>query len=169
MRRTPFRSTLGAALLLSTTTLLHAQTPAMDADAGWSAVGRCAAVANERARHTCLDDVLRRAGLLTPQVEEKERRRQFGTPPASAAAPAAPEAQAEATKLLVEVASARRAPDGRLAITTAEGAVWRQTESVEMPQPPAAGDQMTIRQGALGGYRCSVARTNLTFRCERAP
>jgi hypothetical protein len=37
-----------------------------------------------------------------------------------------------------------------------------------MPLPPVAGDRMTIRKGAMSGYRCSVATTNLTFRCARS-
>jgi hypothetical protein len=68
----------------------------------------------------------------------------------------------------VEIASVQRPANGRLQVTTTEGAVWRQTESVEMPIPPSQGDRMTIRRGVAGGYRCSVARTNLTFRCERS-
>jgi hypothetical protein len=36
-----------------------------------------------------------------------------------------------------------------------------------MPQPPAPGDRMTIRKGSMGGYRCSVTSTHLTYRCAR--
>jgi hypothetical protein len=55
-----------------------------------------------------------------------------------------------------------------LFVTTKEGAVWLQAESVQMPQPPMAGDHMTIRKGSLGGYRCSVVSTHLTYRCTRS-
>jgi hypothetical protein len=60
-----------------------------------------------------------------------------------------------------------RAVDGRLFVTTTDGAVWLQTETVDMPQPPVPGDRMTIRKGSMGGYRCSVASTHLTYRCAR--
>jgi hypothetical protein len=29
------------------------------------------------------------------------------------------------------------------------------------------GDHMTIRKGSMGGYRCSVTSTHLTYRCAR--
>ena len=61
-----------------------------------------------------------------------------------------------------------KAVDGRIYVTTTDGAVWLQTESVMMPQPPMAGDRMTIRKGSMGGYRCSVTSTNLTYRCTRS-
>jgi hypothetical protein len=67
----------------------------------------------------------------------------------------------------VTIASLQRTADGRVVVTTSEGAVWRQTESVDMPQPPVVGDAMTIRKGAMSGYRCSIRRSNLLYRCER--
>jgi hypothetical protein len=60
-----------------------------------------------------------------------------------------------------------KAVDGKIFVTTTDGAVWLQNETVDMPQPPVAGDRMSIRRGSLGGYRCSVASTHLTYRCVR--
>lgn len=162
---------------------LPAQTTAMKAEQGWSAVARCAQADSELARHNCLDRVLRDAGLLTSAMRATQQRRTFGledrlAPPArppaasvpspTASAAPAPAAQEPPDRLGIQIASVQKALDGKLLITTTEGAVWRQSESVEMPQPPAAGDHMMIRKGSLGGYRCSVATTNLTFRCERS-
>ena len=57
--------------------------------------------------------------------------------------------------------------DGRLFVTTTDGAVWLQSETVDMPLRPVAGDHMTIRKGSLGGYRCTIVSTKLTYRCVR--
>src|SRR4051794_5516680 len=90
----------GAVLTLASVPLRAASS--MSAEQGWTAVTQCAADPSERARHACVDEVLRRAGLLTPQAEAKQRRQQFGldentartAPPAPApaakASPAAP-------------------------------------------------------------------------------
>lgn len=188
-----------AALAALAPPLLFAQSP-MKADEGWAEVARCARADSESARHTCLDRLLRDAGLLTAEMSAQQQRRSFGLeeraavapppPPApAAAAPAAaspapavtaapkpatrpavpaPTATVDADRLEVEIASVQKAADGRLAIETKDGALWRQTESVEMPQPPMAGNRMSIRKGALNGYRCSVPSTRLTFRCARS-
>jgi hypothetical protein len=81
--------------------------------------------------------------------------------PAPATAPAQPD------RLDVELAKVEKAANGRLFVTTTDGAVWLQIETVEMPLPPVAGDRMSIRKGSLGGYRCTVASTHLTYRCAR--
>ncbi len=177
-----------ATLLCLMTTAVPAQTSGtMNAEQGWSSIARCAQEDSERARHTCLDRVLRDAGLLTPEMHALQQRRAFGLddkparapPPAAAASPApiapspvtvapakaAPPAQPE--RLEVELAEVEKAVDDKLFVTTTDGAVWLQTETVDMPQPPVAGDRMTIRKGSMGGYRCSVASTHLTYRCAR--
>src|SRR5262245_56924794 len=179
-----------AALLCLTTTAVVAQAPGtMNADQGWSSIKRCAQEDTERARHSCLDRVLREAGLLTDEMYARQQRNAFGlenkpertvTPPAPAtvappaaaastasrastasapattsgapapahtaaapppakAAPPPPPAQPE--QLEVELAKVEKAVNGRLFVTTTDGAVWLQAEAVEMPQPPVAGDR----------------------------
>jgi hypothetical protein len=178
-------------LYLTMTPAMSAETPdTMNAEQGWSAIARCAQEETERGRHTCLDRVLRDAGLLTPEMHAQQQRRAFGlddkparapTPPAPApeavakppvrAAAATPPAKAtspaQSDVLEVELTKVEKAADGMLIVSTKEGAVWLQAESVQMPQPPLAGDHMTIRKGSLGGYRCSVVSTHLTYRCTR--
>jgi hypothetical protein len=192
-----------ATLLCLTTTAAVAQSPTqppetMNAERGWSSVARCAQEESERARHTCVDDVLREAGLLTTEMRTRQQRRAFGLDdkPAPAPSPApvspgpvapsnaspaavakspetvapSPATVAPATqpdRIEVELAAVEKAVNGRLFVTTTDGAVWLQTESVEMPQPPVAGDRMSIRKGSMGGYRCTVASTRLTYRCAR--
>ncbi|MEJ0038031.1 MAG: hypothetical protein WDO68_18470 [Gammaproteobacteria bacterium] len=240
-----------ATLLCLTTTAVTAQTTGtMNAEQGWSSIARCAQEDSERARHTCLDRVLRDAGLLTPEMHAQQQRREFGledkavravppapagaastastaaasstgtgvsatsakspaasaealnrraaktttgggatpptataTPPVNASpssanaspssanpapSPAAAAPAAPPDRLEAELAKVEKAANGNLFVTTTDGAVWLQAESVDMPQPPVAGDRMTIRKGSMGGYRCSVVSTHLTYRCVRS-
>jgi hypothetical protein len=240
-----------ATLLCLTATAATAQTPdptsnptsaqpagTMNAERGWSSIARCAQEDTERARHICVDGVLREAGLLTAEMRARQQRRAFGlesepvraSPPAKAAAspepassaaavnssrpvasspaatasssqavassptapanssppvasspaaaasssppvapsPAAVTPPAQPDRLEVELAAVKKAVNGSLLVTTTDGAVWLQTESVDMPLPPVAGDRMSIRKGSMGGYRCSVISTRLTYRCMRS-
>jgi pyruvate/2-oxoglutarate dehydrogenase complex dihydrolipoamide acyltransferase (E2) component len=203
MSRITLRLAALAALMPLFPGSLLAQTgPPSNAERGWSSVARCAQEDSERARHTCLDQVLRDAGLLTDEMHARQQRRAFGlddqrvpaspptppsttpdvsgatdAPPARPASPApqaasaqspAPAAPDQPDRLEVGIASVQKTLDGRLLVTTTEGAVWLQTETVDMPRPPVAGDRMTIRKGAMAGYRCSLATTHLTYRCARS-
>jgi hypothetical protein len=179
----PIRGML-CAVSASATLAAAVATPAAEtgpsAEAGWAAVTRCAQQDTERARHNCVDQVLRDAGLLTPEVRERQQRRAFGleqpaAPPAAKAPPAPTAKESPATpapesppdRVEVQIASVAKSPDGKLIITTTEGAVWRQTESAENYRLPAAGEQMAIRRGSLGGYLCTPS-SKLTWRCARS-
>jgi hypothetical protein len=225
------------ATLIGLTTATSAQTGAMTSEQGWSAITRCSQEETERARHTCVDRVLRDAGLLTNEMRAKQQQRAFGldnkpartpepapapstasapstgapiagtpspaapsvatspapssaratTPAAAASTPSAATSAASANdsasraaaaspapaaeppdRVDVQLTKVVKAPNGRLVVTTSDGAVWLQTEAVSMPLPPAAGDRMSIRKATLGGYVCSVADTHLTYRCSRS-
>jgi hypothetical protein len=214
-----------ATLLCLTTTAVAAQTSAeppgtMNAERGWSSIARCAQEDTERARHQCLDGVLREAGLLTNEMRTKQQRRAFGLDDKAASAPATPTTTSASTaanasttapaekpsiagrlgetapspspssppsrpaiegsapaaaatsaqpdRIEVELAKVEKAVSGKVLVTTTDGTVWLQTETGEMPLPPVAGDRMSIRKGTMGGYRCSVASTHLTYRCARS-
>ncbi len=149
-----------------------------DAEVGWAAVTRCAQQRNEQARHTCVDQVLREAGLLNQQVPIRESQRMAepvtkvlpaaAPPQAPPPPPALPQAgpASEPERLRTVVASATASADGRLTVTTSEGSVWRQTETLRIPRAPSTGDAMDIRKGALGGYICAVG-SNPAYRCAR--
>ncbi|MET0290799.1 MAG: hypothetical protein ABW136_00450 [Steroidobacteraceae bacterium] len=185
------KAAAAVALLLALPALSAQQT--LNAEQGWSAVGQCASRTGDRARHDCLDDVLRRAGLLTPEAEKRERQRQFGLednaaarapapapsprPAAAASAPPPPAPVAvptpapkveppEVDRLEAEVASSLVGNDRKLLVTMKDGAIWKQIDSDTLPRLPVAGDVVRIRKGTLGSYLCALP-TRHTFRCQR--
>lgn len=167
------RSSIALVLMTTVVPALRAQTPpAMDAERGWSEVGRCAAISNQRARHDCLDDVLRKAGLLTRQAEATERRRQFGlegepaATPAPAAAPTPTPRPEPVDRLEAAIATIVKGADGKIVLTTADGAVWRQTDSDSIPRLPTAGEIVRIRKASFGSFLCQLPSQH-TFRCTR--
>jgi hypothetical protein len=179
MTSTLLRYSGATLLLLSTVSSFAAQTsPSMNAEQGWSAIGRCASISNERARHGCLDDVLRNAGLLTPQVEATERRRQFGldgdstrapreadaVPPPS---PPPPSRSETVERLEAAIATIDKGADGKVVITTTDGALWKQTDADTIPRLPAAGDLVKIRKATFGSFLCELP-SHHTFRCVRS-
>jgi hypothetical protein len=144
----------------------------------------CAAIVDDVARHKCSDEVMRRAGLL-------DSRKSFGlrsspahpwaaaaSAPVSTSAPAAtsaPEAArgagadprfANEDQLRVTLATVTQGGDGKLILTTTEGAVWRQVESTAVRPTPTQGQGMTIEQTSFGGFMCKPGRW-VAFRCYR--
>jgi hypothetical protein len=139
------------------------------ADAGWAAMKRCAAITEDKARHACTDETLRNAGLLSsvtqsPKAVEKhvEKQKDFGLPPAPAPKPSPGE-----SKLQVTLANVEQRGDGKLVLTTTDGAVWRQVESEDIRPMPAQGQTMTIARKSLGGFMCESAN-RVAFRCYRS-
>lgn len=157
--------------------------PGGDAAANWEAVVQCASHSGAAARHACIDQLLRDRGVLDRERELSDARQSFGQerravpapapapapavataarPPASAPPPAAPP---ELKALQTQVAAVRTGADRMLTITTAEGAVWRQTQTIDMRIPPVKGDTIEIEESALGGHRCKFG--SKIFRCRR--
>jgi hypothetical protein len=160
----------------------HAQADPAEAGRNWSAIAECAAIDATEQRHRCMDDVLRRAGLLSDARVARETRRDFGrdTPappppppaPAPQAAPASapvptPERPAAIDKVATTIASVQTIGYRRLRVTTAEGSVWDQTEAKSFNSQPKVGDTFEIERAALNSYRCRFAQSS-RYRCERA-
>ena len=157
------------------------------ADAGWAAMKRCAAIADDKARHACTDETLRDAGLLgavkpasaaapsdaaraaappaaapaTANVSGPDSRQRFGLQP-----PPAPKPTPSESKLEVTLANVTQAGDGKLVMTTTDGATWRQVESEPIRPQPTQGQTMTIARKSLGGFMCESAN-RVAFRCYR--
>jgi len=138
------------------------------AAANWTTIAACASKPDERSRHTCMDGVLRQAGVLSVERQAMERRARFGTDaqPAPPKTPDAPAVEPVESQVEVQVASVTVTPDEKLIVTTTDGVVWRQRDSDPVRPPPAAGDTMTIRKALLGSFMC-VVRRNDGFRCSR--
>jgi hypothetical protein len=166
-------------------------------DAAWSAITLCARIEKDSDRHVCLDDALRNAGLLPAQAAAAPVPAAATGPaavaPARAAGAAAPAAQAPDSasaaqskgsradfglqpKTFREPAVARTLQvtlrqvgqvDGKLLITTTEGAIWKQVESTHVWPVPTGGQTMTVEKGAFGGFFCKPSKY-VSFRCFRA-
>jgi len=140
----------------------------MSPAAGWEAMTRCAAIADDMKRHKCSDDVLRGAGLLPSEAAEK--RKSFGvqTSPVRPAIEAVPEAPKRPSddQLQVTLAAVAQGGDGKLVLTTTDGAMWRQVESTAVRPTPAQGQLMTIERTSFGGFMCKSGRW-VAFRCYR--
>jgi hypothetical protein len=144
------------------------------ADAGWAAMKRCAAIAEDKARHACTDETLREAGLLGARkpapaaavaapasVPAPDSRQRFGLPPRPAPKPSPSDA-----RVAVTLANVEQRGDGKLVLTTTDGAIWRQVESEAIRPLPAQGQTMTIAKNSLGGFMCESAN-RVAFRCYR--
>ena len=166
-------------------TLAHGETTA---EAGWARMTQCAAIGDDKARHTCTDEALREAGLLTEETKATAKRKAFGlqkpaplaaaaappaSPPVSANAPSSAPAPASAPKkeqaehLEVTLAKVEQGGDGKLVLTTSDGAVWHQVESGAVSQTPKQGGTMRIEARSLGGYMCAPSKY-VSFRCYRS-
>lgn len=156
----------------------------LDAKAGWALLKQCAAQADDAARHGCTDAVLRRAGLLagtrdatppshTPMAtgSPAPAPAPAGQPPAwyAAAAPFTARSAAaarEPDRIEVTLSSVQNTADGKLLLTTSDGAVWKQTESQTLSAVPQQGQAMTIKRKSLGSFMCEPGRY-VSFRCYR--
>jgi hypothetical protein len=90
-----------------------------------------------------------------------DSRQRFGLTP-----PPTPKPTPSESKLAVTLASVEQRGDGKLVLTTTEGAVWRQVESEAFRPLPAQGQTMTIAKKSLGSFMCESAN-RVAFRCYR--
>lgn len=154
------------AILTCLPAIALSQDASTTAEAGWAKMAKCAAIADDRARHTCTDETLRAAGLLT----EATQRKSFGLQkpePVAAAQNSPPKSKNEKENLEVTLAKVEKRGDGKLVLTTTDGAVWHQVESATVSPVPAQGQTMTIEARSLGGFMCEPSKY-VSFRCYRS-
>jgi hypothetical protein len=145
-----------------------------NADDGWAAFRKCAAIREDRARHACFDDVSRAAGYLPDAAPSAKNDFGLRTPPPQTAkdfglrAPPPPPAgdKLRNNELAVAIASIAEARDGKLSFTTTEGAEWRQVEGGMLGNAPKPGQTMAIEKTSLGGFFCKPPK-GPAFRCRR--
>jgi hypothetical protein len=195
MYKLPNFSRFGATVVLVASAMCaDAQSPpSTGADAGWAAMTKCAAMADEKARHRCSDDVLRNAGLVpaagaggkeapapvapatvapaaasraaaaTVPADQSSRPADFGLPAKPAALPSPSRSPKRVDVVLASVAKGEH---GALVFTTSDGATWWQVNADGNRVMPEAGQTMTIEKAPLGGYLCKPEK-QIFFRCSR--
>lgn len=131
--------------------------PAMNPEEGWTAIARCAGIADDARRHACADQVFRDAGLLASpearaQARDEVRRREFGlqTPESRRLPepePVAPQAPTPAPVARAPVPAPPPAP--------------RQAPPPPAPARPINADQVEVKLAGvmLGGDRKLVLTT----------
>ena len=170
----------GAALLVG----LSAGAAQAGASRAWldarSALSACRANPDAVARGACLERAAealdaaeaRGEGPIPSPVQAREtRKRDFGLrlpPPAAPPriAGVRPRDEERPDRLVTTLASARQDGEGNWIMTTAEGAVWRQTDKAYIVRPPHAGSTFFARPAALGSYFCLIDGRR-EVRCKR--
>lgn len=154
-------------VLLTLASLMASIAPAASAadmstpEARWNAVASCGSRTDERARHACVDDVMRKAGVLGVEQERRDERQRFGRDPAPAVKSDEPDT------MQLKIGTVTEGRDGSLTLTTEDGVMWRQTETRPAAQRPKAGQTLTVRKAMMGSFLCQVESTAL-FRCARS-
>ena len=106
--------------------------------------------------------------IRTAAQERREAARNYGLRPdaAPAAVSGAPVRHPSAPDLSTTIVGARQDGGGDWIMTTAEGAVWLQTDKGLFSRPPHAGSKFAVRRGAMGSYFCLVDGVR-EVRCKR--
>jgi hypothetical protein len=154
---------LAAVLAVS---LAAADTAAPKRPAALQAVVDCRKIEDGAQRLACYDAAV--AGMTKAEAtgdlvavdreQRREVRRQsFGFALPSLAIFDRGEKPEELDKLDTTLASASHNADGRWVFRMQDGAVWRQIDDEDLPNPPHAGDPVVIRKGVLGSFILDVA------------
>ncbi len=143
----------------------------------WPSLVRCAEMGDEGDRLNCYDAAMRSAGFAPkPAAVTAARHRLFGlTAPKIGVGRHKDKDKVETAKasggedednVTVTLGQVARLHDDKLLLITTEGAIWEQTDSVEVQPGPKEGQPMTIRRGPLGGFFCDVNKWK-SVRCTR--
>ncbi|HEY6817019.1 MAG TPA: hypothetical protein VI168_15895 [Croceibacterium sp.] len=165
MRATTGRIARLAALLAAASAAVPALGQAgASAEDQLGAVQRCRAIADLEDRVACYDRASApgaQAEAVPPPPPPPTPEERFGRTPERARAapppPPPPEAQAQPVQQLdrieAKIASLRTDALGRVSFVLDNGQTWRMTEAEAALDLPGRGDPVTIRRGAVGGYR----------------
>lgn len=124
----------------------------------------CAAIAENDRRLACFDALASEPGQpAAPEVAVKKEDA-FGMEQSlMAQSRKAPDAVSE---IRATVGSIRAMANGWMVVELDNGQTWTQAEALRSPVPLAAGDEVTIRRGALGSFVLSTA-DNRSMRVRR--
>ena len=166
-----------AGLSLAATTLQAATPPPPTATQApvALAISKCRKLADDRARLVCYDaaagafDQAQAEGqvVVIDRVQATAVRRQaFGfNLPSINFLPHGPKPEA-VDSITVDLVGAHTDSEGKWVMTTADDAVWRQTDSNTLNRDPHDGSKLAIRKGLLGSFFCKVDGQS-AVRCAR--
>ena len=157
---------IGAGLAAAfTASFAAAGVPAPTRPAALQAVVDCRKIEDSAQRLACYDSAVEgmtraeAAGDLVAVDREQRRevrRQSFGFALPSLAIFDRGEKPEEINKLDGTLAGASHNADGRWVFRLQDGAVWRQIDDEDLPNPPHPGDAVVIRRGALGSFIMDV-------------
>lgn len=170
---------LGLACLAATAfspSLSHAAPlPDMNHAAVIQAVSDCRKITDKDARLTCFDTAASALDQATAQgqvmVVDREtvktvRRQSFGfNIPSLSIFTHGPKEEA-IDKITVDLTGGNVGADGKWRFITVDDAVWRQTDTEQLNEPPHSGSKLAIRHGALGSFFCKLDNQS-AIRCAR--
>lgn len=160
--RTPMLA-LGAALVLALPSF--AAGPAPKRAGVYQKMLDCRAISDSAARLACYDGAAAQFEqaettgqvVVVDRAQMREVRRQvFGFNVPSMSLFSRGEREEEIRSLSSTVTAARQDPYGKWVITIEGGAVWKQTEVVELVRRPKPGSKVEIKSGTLGSYFMKV-------------
>ena len=172
-------ATLSAVAAATFAAPVCAQAPSAEQQLG--TVQACRAIADVAERVACYDRASAPAAPAPPQAARlpappppPPNEQQFGLDRARPAPPPPPTPQQQAQaamreldQITAKIASLRADALGRISFVLDNGQVWRMTESEGVFDFPDRGDTVTIRRGAIGGFRLDWG-TNIGVRVARA-
>ena len=129
------------------------------------AVLKCRAVADSAQRLACFDQAAAALEKATASGDlvalDREQRRQarrqtFGFLLPSLSFLERGEKTGELSHLAATAADVGRNPEGDWVVTLDDGAVWRQSEPVELGRRPHKGSKVEISKGVLGSYFMTI-------------
>ena len=146
------------AILAATSSAAVAQSN--DDEPRQKALRECVTLESDAARLACFDAVM--SGDNEPSEEiraarEQETRENFGlsqTEVRERRGDPTPEVEVAVNSA---VTATRKEPDGSTTFALANGQVWRTTKAGNMRYELKRGDQVTLREGLIGGYRLEVS------------
>jgi len=180
MTRSGFKSGIktagAAALALTVAAWVAAPHPARADAANPKSAADCRAVSDFDLRGKCWD-ALDRQSQKDQEDAKEEKKRSFGLglhiPSVSAILPNRDDREREAKieredirDQTLTLASVEDTPVGKLLLTSTDGAVWEQTDTDTINNPPEPGDTVRVTKGMMGGFMCQVTRWQ-TVRCQR--
>ena len=170
---------LGALLLtgpILAVSAMAAEMPPLPAVPSYSDVLACRSIAEPTKRLACFDKTVGTLAaaetsgdvvVINRAKVEEVKRQAFGLPNLDALKAFEIPTKAKPIETIsFVIASAHQTATGSWRVTSADGQVWVQTDSMDVYPDPEAGQTAVVSRGALGSFFLSIG-TNAAFRVHR--